>query len=51
MTTFIDAVLRALKRAAKMEGRIVDEFDVDIRRLVMITILVSSLIRCDPQES
>jgi hypothetical protein len=42
MTSLVETVSWALKRAAKMKGRIVNELDVDICRLVMITFLVST---------
>jgi hypothetical protein len=43
MTTLIWTVLWALKGATKMERRVVDDIDLDIRRLVMITLWVSTV--------
>ena len=42
MTTLIRTVLWALKGATKMERRVVDDIDLDIRRLVVITFWVST---------
>jgi hypothetical protein len=42
MTTLIRTVLWALKGATEMERRIVDNIDLDIRRLVVITFWVST---------
>jgi len=48
MITLIISVLWVLKGSVKMEGRIVDELGLDIRRLALIINLV--LIRCDLRQ-
>ena len=42
VTAIIRRVLWAIKGAAKMKGRVVDEINVDIRRLVVLAILVGA---------
>jgi hypothetical protein len=38
---FVRGVLWAIKGAAKMEGRVVDEIDVNVRRLVIFAVWTS----------
>jgi hypothetical protein len=38
---FVRGVLWAIKGAAEMEGRVVDEIDVDVRRLVIFAVWTS----------
>jgi hypothetical protein len=42
MTAFIRGVLWTIKGAAKMERRVVDEVNVDFRRLVVLAVLTST---------
>jgi hypothetical protein len=44
VTTLIGSILWALKGTTKVKGRVIDELDIDIGRLVILTVLVGTTV-------